>query len=288
MQRPTLFLISICSIFSLLLPACLIRNEQQIGYEADLVNIGGQRLYLHCTGAGSPTVILDAGATADSNAWGLVQFHVAKFTHVCSYDRLGTGRSDPATGPRSSEQMSNELNTLLTNADIKAPYIMVGHSMGGLNVRIYASQHPNNVVGMILVDSAHEDQNMHISKMINDVQKQEMDKYLLSLREESNEHIDINKSFDQARASHWQQDIPLIVLTRGKRPTEHKAFTATPEQLEKIEIDFNELQKELVTRSPKGKQIIAKKSGHLINLDEPDLIVNAIKEIVETVRKEKN
>ena len=123
-----------------------------------LVDVGGYKMHLHCTGEGGPTVILDAAMGCNSLEWSLIQPGVAKITRVCSYDRAGNGWSDEGPYPRTSMQIAEELHNLLTRAKIPGPYILVGHSFGGVNMRLYASRYPEDVIGMILVDASHEDQ----------------------------------------------------------------------------------------------------------------------------------
>ena len=127
--------------------------------QGKLVDIGGFHLHLNCIGQGTPTVVMDAGGGAPSITWGLVPSEIAKFTRVCTYDRAGFGWSDPnARNSRTSQQSVDELHSLLTKAGINPPYILVGHSLGGVNMRLYASQYPEDVVGLVLVDSSHENQ----------------------------------------------------------------------------------------------------------------------------------
>src|SRR5438309_5962518 len=118
-----------------------------------LVDIGGYRLHINCTGTGSPTVILDAGLGGTSLDWSKVQPAVAGFTRVCSYDRAGYGWSDTGPGPRTSQQIVKELHLLLVHAQISGPYLLVGHSLGGLNMRLYAYRYPGEVAGMDLLAS---------------------------------------------------------------------------------------------------------------------------------------
>ena len=121
-----------------------------------LVDIGGRKLHLNCTGNGSPTIILEAGASSFAIDWALVQPELARSNRVCSYDRIGMGWSDPATGvPR--DTVTLDLHTALNVAQEKPPYVMVGASMGGIYVRQFADQHPDEVVGMVLVDPTSED-----------------------------------------------------------------------------------------------------------------------------------
>ena len=126
-----------------------------------MVDVGGYRLHLNCTGAnvnGSPTVILENGLGAISSTWALVQPEVTKATRVCSYDRAGMGWSDSSPEPRDAQHIAIELHTLLQNAQIPGPYVLVGWSFGGLYVREYAGQYPDEVVGLVLLDSSHPDQ----------------------------------------------------------------------------------------------------------------------------------
>lgn len=118
--------------------------------QGKLVDVGGYRLHLSCLGVGSPTVILESGALDSSRQWDRVQAEVAKTTRVCSYDRAGFGWSDPGPEPRTSRQMAVELHTPLTKSGVNSPYVLVGHSFGGLNVRLFAELYPTEVGGMVL------------------------------------------------------------------------------------------------------------------------------------------
>ena len=123
-----------------------------------LVDVGGYKLHINCTGTGSPTVILDAGLGGTSLDWSKVQPAVTRFTRVCSYDRAGYGWSESGPGPRTSQQIVTELHLLLSRAKIEGPYVLVGHSAGGLNMRLYAYRYPADVVGMVLLDATSEHQ----------------------------------------------------------------------------------------------------------------------------------
>jgi pimeloyl-ACP methyl ester carboxylesterase len=139
------------------------RSDQQ-NYPApgQLVDIGGYKLHVYCIGEGGPTVILDAAADMMSSDWAWIQPEVAKHTRVCSYDRAGMGWSDSGPQPRDAKQVAFELHTLLNNAGISGPYVMVGHSAAGLYARMYASEYPEEVVGMVLVDPGHPDMDTRI------------------------------------------------------------------------------------------------------------------------------
>ncbi|MGB6985025.1 MAG: alpha/beta hydrolase [Candidatus Aquilonibacter sp.] len=123
-----------------------------------MVDVGGHRLNLYCTGQGSPTVVLDAGEGNDMFTWRKVQPMVAKFTRVCSFDRAGMGFSDGGPLPRDANAMVTDLHALLQNAGLHAPYILVGHSVAGLYAPLYADRYPHDVAGMVLVDPSFPNQ----------------------------------------------------------------------------------------------------------------------------------
>jgi pimeloyl-ACP methyl ester carboxylesterase len=119
------------------------------------IDIGGYRLHLDCRGEGGPTVVLDAALAGSSISWTYVQPEVAKFTRACAYDRGGFGKSDPGPLPRTAGQLADELHALLLNSGEPPPYVLVGHSFGGLVTRIFAARHPDLTAALVLVDPAH-------------------------------------------------------------------------------------------------------------------------------------
>lgn len=121
-----------------------------------MINVDDLRYHLNCMGTGSPTVILEAGLGESSLSWYPVQAEIAKTTQVCAYDRAGLGWSDGANDPMSPEQVARSLHKLLQNAVIESPFILVGHSRGGLFSRSFYHQFPDEVKGMVLVDSVHD------------------------------------------------------------------------------------------------------------------------------------
>jgi pimeloyl-ACP methyl ester carboxylesterase len=118
----------------------------------------GRRMNIYCRGTGSPTVVFDAGLGDSSSSWGLVQPTIAARTRACSYDRAGLGFSDPANRAGTARNIAEDLHALLAAANIKPPYLLVGHSSSGLSMRVYADRYFNEVAGMVLVDPSHEDQ----------------------------------------------------------------------------------------------------------------------------------
>ena len=121
------------------------------------VEVDGHQMHILCTGEGSPTIILEAAGGHFSTTWALVQPQVAQSTRVCAYDRAGYGWSEPRSEARDAKQIATELHNLLTAAEIKPPFVMVGHSVGGIYIREYNAQYPGEVLGMVLVNSTHPD-----------------------------------------------------------------------------------------------------------------------------------
>ena len=142
------------------------RDARRFPQRGRFVQAGSIRMNIDCSGQGSPTVILESGSGGPSIDWLMVQPEVAKFARVCSYDRAGYGWSDSGPEPRSSLQIAYELKQLLQAAGEKSPYVLVGHSMGGYDIRVYTGQYPNDVVGMVLVDASHEDQELRAPESI--------------------------------------------------------------------------------------------------------------------------
>jgi pimeloyl-ACP methyl ester carboxylesterase len=136
------------------------RDEQRFPQRGHFVQVGSVRMNIDCSGQGSPTIILESGLGGPSVDWLMVQPAIARFARVCSYDRAGYGWSDSGPAPRSSMQIAHELKQLLQAAGEKGPYVLVGHSMGGYDIRVYTGQYPSDVVGMVLVDASHEDQDL--------------------------------------------------------------------------------------------------------------------------------
>jgi pimeloyl-ACP methyl ester carboxylesterase len=150
------------------------RAERAYPPPGEMVDVGGYSLHIHCVGQGSPTVVLDAGSGGFSAQWVRVQREVSGTTRVCSYDRAGMGWSEMGPEPRDAKQISSELHALLEGADIESPYVLVGHSFGGLYVRTYAARYPDEVAGVVLVDSTSPKQVSHqpVTRDSNEPQKE--------------------------------------------------------------------------------------------------------------------
>ena len=254
-------------------------HEDQSFVLDEMIDVGGYRLHINCAGdpgKGSPTVVMDAGGYDSSESWNKVQPEIAKFARVCVYDRAGLGKSERHPSPSyPSQEVVKDLHTLLVNAHIATPFVLVGHSFGGMNVRLYASQHPQEVVGMVLVDSVHEDEMDRWVAMLPLEAKQKMsdaDKSLLA-------RLAISEG--QVRAARWHTDIPLVVLTHGVvNPGDY----GIPSMAAKGEALRLEMQEALARLSSRSKHIIAEKSGHYIQRDQPQLVIDSVRQVVEATR----
>jgi len=286
-----------------------------------LVDVGGYKLHINCSGDGSPTVILEAGFADYSATWTYVQPEVAKTTRVCSYDRAGHGWSDPSPHPRTASWRVEELHTLLVNANVQGPYVLVGHSLGGMLMRVYAHNYPDEVVGMVLVDSMHEEQYERLpgaKSTISDIVQQFRMLAVLSstgfmalapqaipnqglpnevlpqykviwattgfFTAAAAEMSAMEESTAELRAMRITSfgSLPLSVLSAGiyypnpsLSDTENQQFQA----------EWQTLQTELVALSSDSKQVIAEQSGHPIQLDQPDLVIDAVREMVDEFQK---
>jgi len=232
-----------------------------------LFDVGGHRLYLRCTGQGTPAVVMDhsLGDGGDSTTWSAVEPSIAHHTRVCVYDRAGVGRSDPGPFPRTSQLMVDDLTTLLRVADIPGPYVVVAHSFAGLNVQLLARQDGgHNVVGVVLIDTLPPELIAIFDELGIPIPPPED-------RVENPEGIDIRLSAAQVLAAPPFPPIPLLVL----RIIQEDPF---------FEDLWQELQLAQSQLSPTGRLIVARNSGHFIQIDQPKLVVRAIVEVVARAR----
>jgi pimeloyl-ACP methyl ester carboxylesterase len=278
----------------------------------ELVDVGPYQLHLYCTGSGSPAVILDAGLGDTYISWRKVQPQIAQLTRVCSYDRAGLGFSYYRRHAGTSKEFAKELHTLLHNAGVPAPYDLVGHSMGGYDVRLFASLYRSEVAGMVLVDSSHPEQQKRLPPELKDMdatwlREQEFFEFTMpfgvprllgfcghdaevraaecnlhTVREAVAELKSISESAAQAATTGPLGDLPLVVLTHDPDAPQPDL----PEDLVKPARDaWQQMQKELARLSTRGTQVIAKNSGHYIQLDRPDIVIEAIHNVVSQTRQ---
>lgn len=269
-----------------------------------LVDVGGYRLHINCTGTSSPTVVIESGWGDMSASWGWVQPEVAKSTRVCTYDRAGMGWSEPSPQPRTARQFALELHTLLANANVPGPYVLVGHSLGGYTIQVYANDYPAEVSGLVLIDSqdlptsdgstfnpAPEPGRISLPSLLARIGLARLlagplgsIKDLPSEEKQAFEALSVTPQFAQtffdegrgmseggaqARAVTTLGDLPIIVLSRGQDQNA-KHTTA---------------QARLLQLSTNSQQIFADQSGHSIMIDQPEVAVEAILQMVQQVRE---
>ena len=279
-------------------------DAQRFPEPGRLVDIGGHRLKLNCTGSGRPTVVLESGLGDVSIEWNPIQQEISKFSRVCSYDRAGYGGSDPGPMPRISAQIAKELHTLLTNAGEHPPYLLVGHSFGGYNVRVFNGQFPDQVAGTVLVDAIQEDQYELLPKvwtgigaallhrfrsqarwaplliglgiarlqLRSQVADQNSYLYLQSkyLEARASELEQIQISAEQARASGNLGNKPLVVLTAGKSFDALRGRGLSEQDFaDSQRIWVDDLQMRLARLSTRGKRVVVPDSGHDIPSEAP-------------------
>jgi pimeloyl-ACP methyl ester carboxylesterase len=251
------------------------------------VDVGGYRLWVHCAGQGSPTVIVEAGYSTSGREWSTVASAIEKTTRICVYDRAGLGQSDRAPIPRTSVDMAQDLHTLLVNARITPPYILVGHSIGGFNVRMFASQYPDEVAGMILVESSHPDQWTTFQAVLPPETPGEAANLKTwrqqPLPDANLEGIDFLASADEVRAAGSFGAKPLIVLSASPNVNMDPNLPADVEEV--LAQTWQELQVDLLNLSSNSTRIVAAKAGHNIQYDEPQLVIDAILTMVAELKK---
>ena len=237
---------------------------------------GARKLRYRCTGEGVPTVVVEAGGETSFetlNSW--VQTHgfrppwlpviseIEKATRVCVYDRAGLGRSGKAPLPRTSADVATDLRALLRNEKIATPIVCVGHSFGGSNCRIFASWYPKLIAGMVLVDTSDAD-----SPHRPDLTK-------------STEWIDLDANAEMLRKTKGIGANPLVVITASPAAMDPMIPPAQQPDASRI---HQELQRELLGLSTNSRQVIATKAGHNIQREEPQLIVDAVLDVIKLVR----
>ena len=233
----------------------------------------GARLFLDCRGAGPRTVVLDSGLGVDSNAtWAGVRPAVARFARVCQYDRAGMGSSPPGPRPRTSQRMVDELHALLHAAEVKPPYVLVGASFGGLNAQLFASEHPREVAGVVLVDGLHPDLDRRIETILGRRASAERRK-ALARNGEGVRFADILASDAQVRAHRAFPAVPLVALKHGI------SFDPGGEPDPRVERMWGALQRANAARSPRGRVVLAPRSHHRIAENQPEVVVAAIRQI---------
>ena len=268
-MRPARLVILLAFLLTLGTRPQLVGQSNQ---PAQLVQVGPHKMFVNCAGKETePTVILEAGTGDSSEVWNTVQEQVEKFARVCSYDRLGLGKSDKLAVLHTADEIVEDLHELLHAVPIPAPYVMVGHSMGGIYVRKYAALFPTEVKGLVLLDSSHEEQFTRVSEI-----SPEWAQRIASKFPTDPEGLRAQGFLPRKEHLAWRFDAPLIVIEHDEVP---KTAASDP-MAKQSEAVFHVLQKDLASRSKYGELREAEKSSHYIQRDQPELVVQAIKDVI--------
>lgn len=283
-----------------------------------MIDVGGHRLHIYCTGQGEPTVVMESGMSGWSTDWSLVQPEIAKVTRVCTYDRAGYGWSEKGPQPRDSQQAATELHSLLSKSEIDRNIILIGHSLGGLFVQYYAKTYPEQIAGMILVDSVHPEQSLRMEEVIRKKYEGNLRALTLTTRIFARtgllrlsgqsvtsiadklpgelqfmvRHLGFQskayRALDEEMASFQQSqsevqnagplpNVPLAIVSSNLVENFPPGFSA-----DTIKPTWDELQADL-SKSATMPQVIAAESGHYIHIDQPELVIQTIMEMVNTI-----
>ncbi|MBI2381788.1 MAG: alpha/beta hydrolase [Gammaproteobacteria bacterium] len=303
----------------------------------------GRKLNLYCTGTGSPTVVFDAGLTDPMNVWGFVHPAISKKTRACSYDRGGIGFSDEPRRASTSANIMDDLHKLLAAAHIDPPYVLVGHSAAGLNMKLYAYTYPKDIAGMVLVDPSHEDQRDEFRKL--DPRKlgaEDWDTQVvnpgLDLRRDcikaagaglvpgtdeykkcgfpqypqlskpvqaATVRMQMTASFQKVQLSEEENvfrasanevraarrslgKLPLIVLTADHPAPPTKPLSAADLSLREARYAlWAKLGQETAKMSSRGINRIVQGAGHVIQLEKPEAVIDAIEDVLGMTREKK-
>ena len=263
-----------------------------------LVDIGTHRLHIWCTGSGAPLVVLETGLGGSFAGWGFVQPEVSRFTRVCSYDRAGVGYSDPGPSPRTAGRIARDLRHLLDRTGASESLVLVGASSGGFSMRLFATEHPGRVTGLVLVDASHENQHHEVPPIARFVPvlasigafrllgiSFDLDPESFAppvrayaratqfraagYKAAASEITHIQQSADEVRASRRTLPHPVVVISGGRG----------------ADADWRALQRDQVGLSPRGCQRVAEDSGHVVPRDQPEVIVDVIRALVTAARE---
>lgn len=267
---------------------------------AGAVDIGdGREIYLQCRGTGGPTVVLVSGFPDGADAWGEpseqaedaspVFGDVAAFTRVCAYDRPGTGpgRSTAVEQPTTAQDAAADLERLLTASGEVGPYVLAGHSYGGPVIRLFASTYPSQTAGLVLVDGLSED----LLDGLSAAQRAVYVEMNSPRRDPGAEDVDWDATFEQLRESAPVPDVPVIVLT-ADLPQLSPEVLASGQLPGGVDQEFADAlwaaqmaaQDRLAALFPGGQHITQTNSTHYIQNDNPQLVVDSIREVVDSVR----
>lgn len=251
----------------------LLESEALHPFDLDehIVNLGGRELFIRCMGAGSPTVILEAGGGTRSSQWLYVQYGLQRSNRVCSYDRAGLGRSEAGPEPRTAERIVDDLHTGLLAAGERGPFVLVGHGYGGLYVRHFTTRHPELVAGVVLVDAMSTSFLDEVSPLLTEEQREETE---AAFREDP-EFQGARETFAQVAADGDLGDLSLVVISRDP--------ARTPLGSVEVEALWQRHQRDQAALSTRGQLITVAGSGYDVPLDRPEEVVRAVRIVIDQI-----
>ncbi len=294
------------------------RDEKNHPPPGDLIDVGGYRLHIQCQGEerpGVPTIVIETGIWDSSQSWKIVQSNISTVARICTYDRAGYGWSDSGPNPRTFEQMTRELKVLLEKKSIHPPFIFVGHSLGGPISRYYQSQYPDDIAGMIFVDAIHKEipifsrtfrvvsqafsflsyfgvlrllfrfcpsmsanpqWTSSMQKTYTACHQTKIKAFATCLKEWDNYETNFRSLKANARSL---EAIPVTVISRDPKQPIRPGMTE--EALHKNREELEKLKKQHLDESPHARFIVAERSGHLVQLDRPDVIIEEIQRMID-------
>ncbi|MES1245698.1 MAG: alpha/beta hydrolase [Acidobacteriota bacterium] len=274
-----------------------------------LLDVGGRHAHIHCTGSGTPTILLESGLdTRGSWSWAGLRNELSQTSRVCAYDRAGILWSEPGEGQRDSEHIAGELHALLDAASEAPPYVMVGHSVGGLHVRVYDERYPGEVLGFVFVDPSHPEQDDRFPAEVREQMARAnsfslvgwifnvMAPYRVMIEHDTpntayfwrsfptvqREAAAIKASSEQASRAGSLGDRPVVVLTAGK-PLSMSGIS--DQGVAAMQQTWLELHDELAALSSNSDHRVVEGAGHYIHVDRPEAVVAAVCDVVIAVRE---
>jgi pimeloyl-ACP methyl ester carboxylesterase len=310
-------------------------NRRQFAAPGALIDVGGRRLHCRCAGTGGPVVVFEAGIAASSLSWSLVQPDVARLTRTCSYDRAGLAWSDPGERCRSIPGFVTELQRLLVCARLPPPYVLVGHSFGGMIIRAFARDYPADVVGLVFVDTLHPEEwlnlsseqrrmlrgGIFLSRIGSMLAYTGVVRLCLSLLSggAAGPPRRFSRLFGSTAAALLEhivgevQKLPAEILPAVQAHWSHpRAFRAMAQHLAALPSCAEEISRKadglvnvpivvlsaahraarwlaadaaLARTSPDGRHLVSAHAGHWIQLDDPSLVIDAVRDVVHRARE---
>lgn len=278
MRKTTKLIISGVTLLIIASVFIIIKHNEKLQTLAPVngkVDIGGYGLNVKVEGKGTPTVIFESGLGGGIGVWTNVQPEISKITRTFSYDRAGLGESDKSTLDRTSSNQVRELHELLQKTKVKGPYIIVAHSIGGFNARLFADSYPEEVAGIIFVDAAHEEM-FSLYKLLAPKEYENTRGEFVNPEGTFDDLLNSAAEVRKARRNDGLRNIPITVLSAENTDLNVPGT---------ILVGWAQLQRDIATLSDNSKQITVKGSGHMIQDDNPQAIIDEIKYMINNLRE---